>query len=86
MGLEVVELILAYEEEFDIEINESYASNMISPLQVIETIEKILITDKRPFERFQIEATVKEITITQLKLKESDYIEDAGFRDHYGVG
>lgn len=85
MGLDSVELVMAYEHEFGIKIDNAAAQKMITPRHVIDFIERNL-TDKpeRPA-RAQIAAVVKQITIKQLSLPESEYGEDKEFIRDFGI-
>ncbi len=86
MGMESVELVLAYEEEFDIRIPEKDAEQMLTPRLTVAGIEKLLRIENQPIERERIEESVKRITIDILDLDERIYHLDASYVKDFGIG
>lgn len=79
MGLDTVELVMAYEEEFDIVITDASAEKLITPRLTCELIESTLIRGARPRPMSEIEELVRTITIEQLGLPEAEYDLDAEY-------
>lgn len=77
MGLDTVELVMSYEEEFDIAIADAAAEKLTTPRLTSDLIESILIRKNRPRPRAEIDEQVKLITIGQLGISESIYHPDA---------
>lgn len=79
MGLDSVELIIAWEEAFGITITDAEAARILTPRDVIE-----LIAARRPdLVRDEIAARVREITLEQIG--NVDYGEDKRFIDDMGI-
>jgi acyl carrier protein len=86
MGLDGVELVMAYEEEFQIKIPPPDAEAMGTPKEVIDYIAKCLRARGEHPDRSQIAETVKQITLEQLGLKPEDYWEEARYIEDLGTG
>ncbi len=81
MGLDSVELVLAAEEEFALEINDAAAEVMATPRDMIDYIAK-----QRPDRaRTDIAVRVREIILEELGIDEAMYHEDARFIEDLGV-
>jgi hypothetical protein len=79
MGLDGVELIMAYEEAFGVSISDGEAARIVTPRDVID-----LLAARRPdLARAEIAARVREITLEQLG--GVDYGEDKRFAADMGV-
>lgn len=79
MGLDSVELLIAWEEAFDITFTDEDAAQIFTPRGVIE-----FIAARRPdLTRDEIAARVREITLEQLG--NVDYGEDKRFVEDMGV-
>ena len=85
MGLDTVELVLAYEDAFDIAIPDFDAEKMITPRLVGDFVERALAERGRGLPREQIDMKIKEITIEQLGVKESEYWLDGEYVADFGV-
>lgn len=85
MGLDSVELVMAYEHEFGIKIDNAAAEKMTTPRHVIDFIEGNLKDKHERLGRDQIAAIVKRVTIKQLSLPESEYGEDKEFIRDFGI-
>ncbi|MCX6982040.1 MAG: hypothetical protein NTV08_14970 [Verrucomicrobia bacterium] len=90
MGLDGVELVMAFEEAFGISIPNADAQKMLTPQAVIDFVashrgknSSIHSTDKFP--RADIAGTVKHLVIEHLGLNESDYAADKEFVRDFGV-
>jgi len=81
MGMDSVEMILAIEEEFALEIDDAAAEVMRTPRNLIDHIAR-----QRPDRaRADIAVRVREIIIEQLGINEAIYHEDARFIEDLGV-
>jgi acyl carrier protein len=88
MGLESVELVMAWEEHFDIEIPVEIAATLETPRLVIDAIEQILRRDHPEgphWAREKIEYDVCEIVAEQLGIKRSSFTLDSLFIRDLGV-
>ncbi len=85
MGLDTVELVMAYEEEFDIVITDASAEKLLTPRLTCELIESTLIRSGRPRPMSEIEELVRTITIEQLGLPEAEYHLDAEYVRDFGA-
>jgi len=83
MGLATVELIIAFEKEFDLEIDHSETPYLQSPGRVIDWVERELRRLGRPMPRENIAEAVKRITLSQSGVSERFYREDARFIDDF---
>ncbi len=81
MGLDGVELVMAFEEEFGIEIADADAERMQTPRDVIDHISRSF--PER--ERGAIAERVREVIIKQLGIDEDIYREDADFVKDFGI-
>ncbi|MBK1880682.1 hypothetical protein [Pelagicoccus mobilis] len=86
MGLESVELVMAYEEEFNIRIPEKEAELMLTPRLAAEGIVKLLRLENRPIEREKIDESIKRLTIDILNLDKRIYHVDAKYVEDFGIG
>jgi len=81
MGLDSVELVMAIEEEFGIEIADADAAHMRTPRDVIDHISR-----RCPGrERGTIAKRVREVIIEQLGIDEDIYREDADFIKDFDI-
>ena len=85
MGLDTVELVMGYEEEFDIPIPDAEAEKMRTPRHVGDFVERILTEEGRTIPREQIDQKIKEITIDQLGLREKEYWLDGRYVEDFGA-
>ena len=85
MGLESVALVLAWEEEFEIEITYADAEKFVTPRHVCEFIEQRLVSDCRPRERAEIDRLVKSITLEMTGMKGAEFSYDGRFIEDLGV-
>jgi acyl carrier protein len=81
MGLESVELVMAFEEEFGISIPDSAAAKMTTPADVIDFVHVAVSLVPREV----VAAKVKQIVLEQLGLPESTYSETKRFIEDFGV-
>ena len=79
MGLDSVELIIAWEEAFGITITDEEAARMLTPRDVIE----LIAARRADLVRDEIAARVREITLEQIG--NVDYGEDKRFIDDMGI-
>ena len=86
MGLDLVELMLAYEESFGIELPDGVVEKMFTPAAVIAFVESEL--RKRPGDpiRSLVAEVIRLRTIQQLGIKPKHYREDARFVQDFGAG
>ena len=85
MGLDTVELIMAFEEQFDIVIPDNEAENLITPRQTSELIESKLNRGGRSRPRSEIDELVRAIIFDQLSVDESIYHPDAEYVRDFGA-
>ena len=86
MGLETVELVMAFEEEFGISIPDSAATTMRTPRDVALFVSEERQRLLRPISESEIAQQIKEIVIQQLGIAEKDYGEHKRFIEDLGVG
>jgi hypothetical protein len=79
MGLDAVELVMAYEEEFGVAITDAAAGRMRTPRDVID----YFVTRVEGRTRDDIAEAVRRITLEQLG--DIDYGEDRLFVQDFGV-
>ena len=86
MGLDLVELVLAYEESFGVEIPDGVMEKMFAPADVIAFVEQEL--RQRPEDQIRplVAEIVRLLTIEQLRIKPARYREDARFVEDFGAG
>ncbi len=82
MGLDTVELAMAFEEEFAVDIPDAEAARMVTPRHVTDYV---LQHSPQTLNREEIVARVREITLEQLGLSPSSYDEDKGFVEDFGA-
>ena len=85
MGLETVELVLAWEEEFHIEITDADAEKCPTPRDVCDLVERKLASERRPEERSEIDRLVKLITLEMTGIKDAEFSFDARFIEDLGI-
>jgi len=85
MGLDGVELVLAWEEEFGIEISDADAAKMETPAHVIDFV-CTRVGEAKNLSREQVADKVKEIIFDQLGISDRQYAEDKRFVEDFGVG
>jgi len=84
MGLDTVELVMAFEEEFSIDIPNAVAEDMVSAGKAAEAIAAILARLGRPADAQAVYARVKAITCDQLNIDparigwDTRFVEDIG--------
>jgi len=81
MGLDTVELIMAFEEAFDIAIEDADAERLQTPGAVIA----LVLQRAKGWRREDVARRVREIVIEQLDCAER-YREDARFIGELGIG
>ena len=86
MGLDLVELVLAFEDSFGLEIPEALGGEMRTPGDVIAFVESQLRQRTEDQIRPLIAEIVRLRTIEQLGIKPKIYREDATFVGDFGAG
>lgn len=81
MGLDGVELVMAYEEEFGVSITDPAAARMLTPRDVVD----YLVPRVEGRTRDDIAAAVRRITVEQLGLDDDEYGEDKRFVQDMGA-
>jgi hypothetical protein len=79
MGLDIVNLFITFEKEFDLEIPNSEAAYLTTPGKVIDWVFLQLETLGRPVPREHIAQAVKRITLEHSSIPERIYREEARF-------
>jgi len=82
MGLDTVELAMAFEEEFEVDIPDAEAAHMVTPRIVIDYM---LQHSPQALSRDEIAARVREIILHQLGLAALSYDEDKRFIEDFGA-
>lgn len=85
MGLDLVELVLAYEESLGVEIPDAVAEKMTTPATVIEYVANELRQRPEDAVRPLVAEIVRLLTIEHLGLKPRNYREDATFVGDFGA-
>ncbi len=85
MGLDTVELVMAIEEEFDLEIPNETCALLETPRQVIDWIVEVREGSALAVPREQVAAKVKQITIHQSGIRENRYWERGKFIADFGM-
>ena len=73
MGLDTVELVMAYEEEFGITISDAAAERLVTPGGVIDHIMLQLRNRGEEPDRAIVANTIREITLEQLGIRPEHY-------------
>lgn len=84
MGLDLVELVYRFEEEFEIIIPDEAAANMTTPRHVIDYIASDPKVSKQ-WSRGYIEVTVWLAIEDELGIKKEDFNEDSRFIEDMGA-
>jgi acyl carrier protein len=85
MGLDAVELVMAYEGEFGIEIPDADAEAMATPKDVIDYIMRFLQAAGGKPDRARVAQKIKEITLEQSGLSEERYWEEGRYLEDFGL-
>lgn len=85
MGLDAVELVMAFEEEFHISIPDSAAEKMVTPKDVVEFVVQRLTAENRAMPRDEVSARIKQIVLDQIGLSEAAYREEKRFIQDFGI-
>lgn len=85
MGLDSVELVIAWEKEFSISIPNELAATLITPQIAAEAIEEILLSEGRAWDRELIERIIKETTLEISGLDPGDYDASSEFVRDMGL-
>ena len=91
MGLDSVELVMAFEEAFGVPIPDADAQKMLTPRAVIDFVESYrgldsLLPPQNKPTRPEIAETVKRLVIEQLGIPEAVYDENKEFVRDFGMG
>ncbi len=85
MGLESVEMVMAFEAEFEIRIPEKDSEQMLTPRLTADGIVKLLRIENRHIEREKIEESIRRITIEVLCIDDGIYDLDANYVKDLGL-
>lgn len=86
MGLEMVELAMMWEEEFDVRIPAKLSVTLVTPRHAADAIEALLSERGTMRPRVEIDAFIKTSVFEVGDVKEADYHLDARFVDDFGFG
>ena len=84
MGLDTVELVMAFEEEFEIEIPDTSAEAMVTVGDVVDFVAAELLRHGRTADSIAIYHRVKGVTVRHLNVdpdkitRSSRFVEDLG--------
>ncbi len=82
MGLDTVELVMAFEEAFDVEIPDDAAENIVTMRDVIDYVYAHI--DQTKWTRDQVREQVRAITSDHL-IVDPNFSDDASFIDDLGA-
>ncbi|MFC1569216.1 acyl carrier protein [bacterium] len=86
MGLGSVELVLAFEEAFGIELNDDEVVETLTPRKIGDLIYSKLQNDNQvSWTRKKVSALIKRITIEMHDISEDVYHDDAHFIHDMGI-
>jgi hypothetical protein len=85
MGLECVELVIAWEREFSITIPDGIAATLITPAHAANAIEQILLSAGKPMELTAIEEIIRTTTLDISGMKPAHYRQDGRFCEDFGI-
>ena len=86
MGLETVELVISWEQEFGISIPNKVAATLITPRHAGDAIERLLVSSGRAVERPAIDAVIKATTLDISGMDAAEYRIDGQFVEDFGMG
>jgi acyl carrier protein len=85
MGLDTVELVMAFEESFGIKIPNAAAETLLTPGDVIDhVIAQLQARGENP-DREAVAGTVRTCVLDQLGISPKRYQEDARFVEDFGA-
>ena len=85
MGLDGVELVIRFEEEFGIVIPDSAAERMFTPSDVVSFVTDQLHTSGSAITRAQVADRVRQIVLDQTGIAEAVYSEEKRFIEDFGI-
>ena len=85
MGLDSVELVMAFEEAFEIEISNGEAEAIITVGDAVDRIAAILVREGRAADINAIYFRVREIVVDHLNVEPAKVIRSAHFVKDLGV-
>lgn len=85
MGLDTVELVMAFEESFGIPFSDEAAATLRTPGDVIDYVVKELHARGTAPTRSLVAEIVRLRTLEHLGIKPKDYREDARFVEDFGA-
>ncbi len=85
MGLDTVELVMAFEESFGIAFSDEVAATLRTPGDVIDYVVKELHARGAALTRSLVAEIVRLRTLEHLGIKPKDYLEGARFVEDFGA-
>lgn len=85
MGLDTVELVMCWEEEFSIRIPDADKQKLTTPREAGDLIERLILEDGRQLAREEIDQIVKLCTIENCGVAEEIYHLDGKFVEDFGL-
>lgn len=85
MGMDSVELVMRFEEDFGITIPDSAAEKMVTPGDVIAFVVAELHRLGRAIPEEDVAARVRHIVLDQTGIKESAYSPEKRFIQDFGI-
>jgi acyl carrier protein len=85
MGLDSVELVMAFEEEFHIDISNAAAEKMATPRDVLAFVMAERQRQELPADPEQILEKIRDITVLHANVRREDVTLDAHFIHDLGL-
>ncbi|HEV7694528.1 MAG TPA: hypothetical protein VGO52_27070 [Hyphomonadaceae bacterium] len=85
MGLDIVELVMSVEEEFDIDIPDKVQETIITVGNLADTVAAELARLGRPADPYDIFETVKKLTVERAEVDPHKVTRDARFVHDLGM-
>lgn len=85
MGLESVELVMAWERSFAISIPNNRAAILLTPALAADAVEEILAKEGRPLPFAEIERIIRNATLEVTGMNPEDHRREGKFVEDFGL-